>query len=102
MSSPVVINKVEIGARKEVYVVRKLMDLNELMPCSSLGHPVSERVVAPELYDMVLGKGELTVPVCVDSANNHRTSSLVLTLIQLLLLLVICVSMADCLSSRRG
>ena len=102
MSSPIVINKIKIRARKEVYIVRKLIDLNKLIPYSSLGHPVSKRVVALELYNMVLGKGELTVPICVDSANNYCTSSLVLTLIQLPLLLVMCIGMADRLSSRRG
>ena len=81
MSSLIVINKVKIKARKEVYVVRKLINLNKLIPRSSSGHPVFKRVVAPELYNIVLEKGELIVPICVNSANNYRTSSLVLTLI---------------------
>lgn len=57
VSDPEVPNKAEMVTKKEVHVVRKLMDLGESMRHSSLGRPVFERVVAPEPYDMVSGKG---------------------------------------------
>lgn len=99
VSSPRVLRGAEIG--KEVHVVRKLTDLNGLIPHSSLGHLVFKQLVALELHSMVLGKSEQTVLARVDSANNHRIGSLVLTLTQLRPLLVVCVGMVGHSSSRR-
>ena len=68
---PEVHDEVEIETRKAAHVIRKLMDLGELMPHSSLGHLVFERIVAPEQNDMASETGELTFLARIDSANDR-------------------------------
>ena len=81
MFDPGIDEVVEIEEEKAVYVVQKLMDLDELMPYSSWVHLLFKQEVALGQTGSALEIGVLTALTYVYSANNHYKDSVV-TLIQ--------------------
>lgn len=78
MSNAKVYDEAENGDKEGGTRRSKLVDLGELMPHSSSGHLVFERVVALERNELAAETSGLTVLALVDSVNNRYKGSLAL------------------------